>query len=91
MVKLSNVSRGVLSIRESRVPTNAFSCTATSTDIDSLVEVGSHADNNNSFDSEIRKGDILGTISGSIGRHFFMVGKSDEEPLCCPKLDPGRY
>jgi len=42
--------------------------------VDSRVEIGSYADNNNSVDSEIRKGDIPGTISGSMGRHFLMVG-----------------
>jgi hypothetical protein len=64
----------------------------TSTDVDSQVEIGSHADNNNSVDSEIRKDDIPGTISGSMGRHFLMVGnaifegKSDEEPFAALNL-----
>ena len=48
----------------------------TSTDVDSQVEIGSHADNNNSVDSEIHKGDIPGTISGSMGRHFLIVGNA---------------
>jgi len=64
----------------------------TSTDVDSRVKIGSHADNNNLVDSEIRKGDIPGTISGSMGRHFLMVGnaifegKGDEEPFAALNL-----
>lgn len=88
MIKLLNVSRVSFPYGNRACQhANAFSCTATSTDVDSRVEIGSHADNNNSVDSEIRKGDIPGTISGSMGRHFLIVGnaiegKSDEEPLC---------
>lgn len=47
---------------------------------------------NNLVDSEIHKGDIPGTISGSMGRHFLMVGntifegKGDGEPFAALNL-----
>ena len=59
MVMLSNVSRVSFPYGNRACQhANAFSCTATSTDVDSRVEIVSHADSNNSVDSEIHKGDV---------------------------------